>query len=314
MRDDDKGRKEEFQKQDKGNQMERWRQEYEEIPVPEEAKNRLNQGIRQAKKERAKRRTRRWFQNSGAVAAAAMAVLITAANTSQAAAETLGQIPVLGSIVRVVTFRDYKDQSSSFEAKVEVPGVEIESVKGAAMSEEQKKNYELTNSQIDAYARQFIEDYEQALKVSQGEGNYALDSSYKVLRDDEKYLSIRIDTTVVMAGGNQYVKVFNIDKATGKAVSLGELFADSEAALTALADNMKEQMRAHMKQDDGKSYFLDTEYPGLNFQGLTGEESYYFNENGELVLLFNEYDVAPGYMGIVEFTIPESVTADYLNN
>lgn len=30
--------------------------------------------------------------------------------------------------------------------------------------------------------------------------------------------------------------------------------------------------------------------------------------------MFNEYDVAPGYMGAVEFTIPASVTAEYLNN
>lgn len=313
MRDDSKGKKQEMQ-QDNTERIERWRQEYEEIPVPDEARNRLKQGIRQAKTERAGKCAVRWFQNSGLIAAASLAILIAVTNTSQAAAETLGQIPVLGSIVQVVTFRDYEDSKDRFEAKVEVPKVEIETNAKAEMSEEQKKNYELTNSQIEAYAQKFIEDYEQALSVSQGEGNYALDSSYKVLRDDETYLSIRIDTTVVMAGGTQYVKVFNVDKATGKVVTLGERFNNSQAALTALGDNIKEQMRAQMKQDDGKSYFLDTEYSGLNFQGLTGEESYYFNENGDLVILFNEYDVAPGYMGAVEFTIPKSVTAQYLNN
>ena len=42
--------------------------------------------------------------------------------------------------------------------------------------------------------------------------------------------------------------------------------------------------------------------------GITGEESYYFNENGELVISFDEYEVAPGYMGAVTFTIPLNVT------
>ena len=32
---------------------------------------------------------------------------------------------------------------------------------------------------------------------------------------------------------------------------------------------------------------------------------------GELVIAFAEYDVAPGYMGAVEFTIPASVTGTF---
>ncbi len=31
------------------------------------------------------------------------------------------------------------------------------------------------------------------------------------------------------------------------------------------------------------------------------------NENGELVIVFSEYEVAPGYMGTVSFTIPSDV-------
>ena len=31
---------------------------------------------------------------------------------------------------------------------------------------------------------------------------------------------------------------------------------------------------------------------------ITGDESFYFNENGELVIVFDEYTVAPGYMGV----------------
>ncbi len=295
--------------------LRRFRAEYEEIPVPEEARLRVQQGIRQAKRERGQKSAVRWFRNTGTVMAASLTLLMVVVNTSQAAAETLEQIPVLGGITRVVTFRDYTDQQENFEAKVEVPRVEVgTSASDSSMNEEQRKNYELTNEQIDAYAQKFISDYEDALRVSDGQGNYALDSSYQVLRDDEKYLSIRIDTTVVMAGGTQYVKIYNIDKSTGKSVSLSELFSASQEALAAVSENIKQQMRAQMQQDDKKSYFLDSDAPGLDFKGLTGDESYYFNEDGELVLWFNEYDVAPGYMGAVDFTIPQSVFSQYLHN
>ena len=37
------------------------------------------------------------------------------------------------------------------------------------------------------------------------------------------------------------------------------------------------------------------------------EQSFYWNADGDLVLVFDEYAVAAGYMGMVEFTIPQDV-------
>ena len=70
-------------------------------------------------------------------------------------------------------------------------------------------------------------------------------------------------------------------------------------------------MEAQMAADENIIYFYHSEMPEEDFKGLTGDESYYFNQNGELVIAFNEYDVAPGYMGAVEFTIPASVTGTF---
>ena len=45
-------------------------------------------------------------------------------------------------------------------------------------------------------------------------------------------------------------------------------------------------------------------------QEITEETSFYVNENGMRVIVFDEYEVAPGYMGIVEFEIPMEVVQD----
>lgn len=37
---------------------------------------------------------------------------------------------------------------------------------------------------------------------------------------------------------------------------------------------------------------------------------FYINDSGKLVLVFDEYEVAPGYMGVVSFEIPTEVVAD----
>ena len=44
------------------------------------------------------------------------------------------------------------------------------------------------------------------------------------------------------------------------------------------------------------------------FTGIDPEQNFYWNDDGELVLVFDEYAVAPGVMGMVEFTIPAAVT------
>ena len=62
--------------------------------------------------------------------------------------------------------------------------------------------------------------------------------------------------------------------------------------LEAVSDNIKSQMAQQMAKDDSVVYFYQSDMPDEDFKGLTGDESYYFNENGELVITFNEYDVA----------------------
>ena len=111
-----------------------------------------------------------------------------------------------------------------------------------------------------------------------------------------------------MASGSQYVKIFTIDKATGNVVTLKELLQNNKDTLTAISDNIKEQMAQQMASDENIVYFYNSDMPEDDFKELTGEESYYFNDKGELVIAFNEYDVAPGYMGAVDFTIPAAVS------
>ena len=114
-----------------------------------------------------------------------------------------------------------------------------------------------------------------------------------------------------MASGAQSTKIFTIDKTTGKQLSLKELFKDRPEMLSSITANIKEQMASQMEADDSVSYFYNSDMPEDDFKELTGDESFYFNEEGLLVIAFDEYEVAPGYMGAVEFTIPSSVAGTF---
>ena len=71
-------------------------------------------------------------------------------------------------------------------------------------------------------------------------------------------------------------------------------------------------MRQQVKEDAGKCYWVDLEDDDpakvFEFSEIEKDQQFYINENGQLVVTFNEGDVAPMYMGCVQFTIPEQVT------
>ena len=79
------------------------------------------------------------------------------------------------------------------------------------------------------------------------------------------------------------------------------------------------KMKENEKADSDKVYFYQgtsRDTTGLSeddlFSKIKPEQNFYFDEKGQLIITFNEYEVAPGYMGVVEFTIPDDVIRDIL--
>lgn len=278
---------------------ENWRQQYEEIPVPDEAKRRLEEGIRMAKEEKRNVIRLRLIKRVGGTAAAAMVALTVLVNASPAVAQAMERVPVIGAIAKVVTFRTYEDSRENAGAQVNIPQIEGEGQQPEA------------NQVIEEYANRLIQMYEEEIQAGGENGNYGLDSTYDVVFENQKYVSIRIRSTLTMASGTEFVKVFNVDKATGQVVELKDLLCGDEAVMAGISENIKAQMEAQMAADENVTYFLNSDTPEWDFKGIDGDESYYFNENGQLVIVFEEYEVAPGYMGVVEFVIPESVTGSF---
>lgn len=273
--------------------MEMWKEEYDQIPVPQETRDRIEAGIMRARLEKKRSDRMKNMKRTGVTAAALVLTFGIAVNASPVVAPAMDGIPVIGSIARVVTIRNYNESTNNgMMADISVPQID---------------GNVAANADMDAYAKELISRYEKEVvaQLGQEEGHYALESSYEVVSDNDKYVSIRINTVETMASGAEFVKIFTVDKATGQTVSLKD-FLNSPEKLEAVSQNIKDQMAAQMAEDEGKVYFTEGE-PG-GFTGLTGDENFYLNEAGELVIVFGEYEVAPGYMGTVSFTIPKDVT------
>lgn len=290
--------------------LEDLKKEYQNIPVPPEARERILKGIKQAHEapapdgpkaaepKPAGKGLLRILRPTAATAAAAAAAITLLANVSPVTAQAMEQIPVIRSIAKVVTFRTFEEEQNGYQANISIPQIT-----------DGGEGQESVNRSIEEYAQELIALYEKEVAKRQGqEGHYSIDSSYEVVSDTDRYLSIQINTTATMASGAQFVKIFTIDRKTGEILSLMDVLGNDSGRLEAVSQNIREQMRAQMAADPQISYFLDSDMPDTDFKGLTGQENFYFNSSGELVIVFDEYEVAPGYMGAVSFTIPKSVT------
>ena len=269
---------------DRFDEMLRERAKSEPFPLPEGYAGRVFAAC--AALEETKKHSYRWT----AWAAAALALFITVPNVSPTAAAAMADIPVLGAVVRVVTFRNYTYDDGWHSADVSVP----ELAGGAAAQE--------VSDQVRAYTDRLIARFEETCEEELGkEGYHGLDVTSTVVTDTDEWFTLRVDAVEIQASGYEFSRFYHINKATDQVVTLKDLFREDADYVTVLSDEVRRQMEERMAENTEASYFPE------EFTAIDPEQNFYFNGSGELVLVFDEYTIAPGSMGMPEFPIPADV-------
>ena len=116
--------------------IDRMKQEYEKIEVPEALKTQVEAGIRKGKRDTQKGSIR--FLKGAATVAAAMVALVISVNVSPTIAHAMEEVPLLGTIVKVVNFSTYSDvqDDKNMEANVDIPQVAVTNQDGEVLSDE----------------------------------------------------------------------------------------------------------------------------------------------------------------------------------
>ena len=185
-----------------------------------------------------------------------------------------------------LTYKFYDDGHNFAEVQTPELG-------GSAAAEE-------VSDQVQEYTDQLIAQFE-ADCAATGEGYQGLDVTSSVVTDTDSWFTLRIDAVKTQASGAQFSRFYHIDKTTGQVVTLADLFREDADYVTALSDSVRAQMEERMAADESQAYFVD------QFTAIDPNQNFYFDADGQLVLVFNECTIAAGYMGMPEFTIPASV-------
>ena len=307
------------------------KREYEEIRMSEVQVEAFRQTIERAKKDNRKRSSLRIWKNAGVAVAAALMIFILLPNTSAGVAHAMAKIPLIGNVVKVVTFRDYEYNGGTQIADVNVPKLETEELAqgengimtadltdegsvawpgndgGLETSEQVLPSLKETtagiNADIDALTDRIVAEFEESVRDENGVKEVLVD--YDVIVTPEQYFTLKLKHYEASADGAEMVYYYTVDLTTGERLLLGDLFTDGADYITPISEEIIRQMREQMAADDMVAYWIDEEMDDWNFKEITPETQFYINENGHIVISFNEGDVAPMYMGVVTFEIPE---------
>lgn len=285
--------------------LEEMKNDYLAVPIPKELDFVVKRALKEGGKDKLKKkRTLRWI----GVIAASFAIFTVTLNTSPAFAQSLAEVPGLGNVIKVLTFKGYTLDEGNFKADLKVPVIDgledktLEAILNSQYLEENKKLYE-----------SFMADISD-LKERDSEAHMGIDTGYEVKTDNDQIFSIGRYVLNIAGSSSTTYKYDTIDKKNQILITLPSLFKD-EQYISVISEYIQQQMREQMQSSEGVIYWVSGAELGFSFdpfEKIDKNQSFYINSNGKLVISFNKYEVAPGYMGVIEFVIPSEILSEHL--
>lgn len=276
---------------------------YLEIPAPAELQERIEAAYCAFRPE-ALRETRvlRWAAVS---AAGVFAVFVVLLNSSPAFARSTHGIPVIGDIARVLTFREDFKRTPGQNLVVREP-----KVSGLKDNGRQEQINRLIRKKVEAAQKMLEERSRQEREAFLQTGGKAEDYvpaessiTYSVKCSNAKMLSFVLNITWDRAQSSQGQDFYNLDPDTGAAVTLESLLGKNYKSV--VDAGVRRQMQERAAQHKDWTYFTGSD----GFQGIRQDQKFYVNAAGNVVVVFDKYEIAPGFMGPQEFIIPAAQPA-----
>ncbi len=278
------------------------RNEYNNITAPEKLK------LQVSEKFRRRLNMKKTISICASVAAAVVLVFALTLNFVPSIAYAMSDVPVIGSIVRVVTFDRFEMHDDGYEADIVTPRIE-------GLKDKQLEN--TINEALAKDAQEMIEQYKKdvkALKEEFGEEtvHMGITSDYEIKTDNDDILALDVYVLTTSGSSSTMHTFYTIDKNTGELLTLEGLFKKNADYITPISDYIKQEMRRLNKEESGM-FWIDTDNEFTeDFDKIKPDQNFYINDNGNLVIAFDKYEVAAGAQGSPEFVIPNSVISDII--
>ena len=270
------------------------REEYQNQPIPPQLEARVKQAIGEGRQSSPRQH---WLKKGLISLAAAAACFTLMMHGSPVFAQTVANLPVIGEFLRIVTGVQIEKEDVNEVIHITLPKVENSSNPEFEKQINQRIEEELEN--LSREARTQAEDLKNNAEGKTGT-YHPVDfyAAYQIYYNQGSLVSFSIDTTTTMASAYEQRYFFNLDLESGKELTLAEVIGSEN--LAAADQQVRSQIEQRLAQDP--TSFFDFDEEG-GYTGLSENQKFYINENRQAVIVFDEYEIAPGATGTPEFIL-----------
>lgn len=273
--------------------------------MPRDMSERFDQTLFELTEKKRPRRRRNVLRPVAAsVVTAFVMVFVLLPNLSANVSYAMQDLPLIGGIVKITSVYKKKVDSENHYEDVETPTLDS--------SDELKKPTDQINEDVEKLTSQVMEEYEKSI-ADMPDAHTGLMIDYEIVTNNSRWFTMKL--MVYHAAGSSMVEYYfyHIDKETGKLVTLSDLFDEDYDYVSAFSENVKEQMHQRMEEDPNLIYWISSESEyGWGLDRIDPDQNFYFDSQENLILVFGKYEVAPGYMGTPEFTVPTELWQTYM--
>lgn len=276
--------------------------DYRNIDIPDELDAVVNGAILEGKRLNRNNKIISVFKKIGATAAVFAVSFIALLNVSSTVAHAAYQIPVIGDLCRIVTFREYH-----FEDDIKYIDAKIPQIENTGKSDLEKRvNLEIQKKINDCITEneEVAKDYYEAFIETGGKPEdfipVGITVDYDIKCVNEKYASFVISQYETAFNAYNHEIYYNLDLESGKVFTLKDCYGNDykqivaesiENTIAGWSDEQKEMM-----------------WNDISIIDLISEDTdFYINQENQIVVVFARYEAAYGAAGTLEFTIRSAV-------
>lgn len=207
----------------------------------------------------------------------------------------LEQVPVIGKVVEIIDFRSWGWQWGDSGIEINQP---ITNDKDA-------------NERIEGFVKECRERFEWYY-ARKYHGYVYSEFNYKEIVNDDAMCVLQMSCLIQAGSSAEYMRYFVMDKTTGKIVKIEDLFAERSNWNEIVSLEIRRQMQEAVENDLGYYYGFGDWSDRVGFTRLD-DPNFYIDAHNNLVIVFDEHEVAPGNMGSPDFTVAYSTAKEILS-
>lgn len=197
----------------------------------------------------------------------------------------------------------FSDETETRSCRISVP--EIHGLKDA--EEEAALNEELRSfaEEVQRYYEDMAAEFDELYKPEE-QPHYMTELSYDIIYENDERLVFKTEYIYIVASASVFTSFYSIDKQTGSLIPLSDYLPDS-FAFDAVTLYLRSEMQAINETEPTNMYWVNDDSIETSVAVLETSRHWYPNEENQLVVWFDKYEVAPGASGSSSFIIPQDL-------